>query len=80
MIGNRKKTLKKFIAFSLTAAVIAGAVGYYGEADVVNAQERTLPGIEQLVKETVDSGNTFHILEVVPSRVDASIGYLIGGE
>ena len=30
MIGNRKKTLKKFIAFSLTAAVIAGDVGYYG--------------------------------------------------
>ncbi len=80
MTQNHRKTLKKFIAFSLTAAVIAGAVGYYGEADVVNAQERTLPGIEQLVKETVDSGNTFHILEVVPSRVDASIGYLIGGE
>ena len=80
MTQNHRKTLKKFIAFSLTAAVIAGAVGYYGEADVVNAQERTLPGIEQLVKETVDSGNTFHILEVVPSRADASIGYLIGGE
>ncbi len=80
MTQNHRKTLKKCIAFSLTAAVIAGAVGYYGEAEVVNAQERTLPGIEQLVKETVDSGDTFHILEVVPSRADASIGYLIGGE
>lgn len=80
MTQNHRKTLKKCIAFSLTAAVIAGAVGYYGEAEVVNAQERTLPGIEQLVKETVDSGDTFHILEVVPTRADASIGYLIGGE
>ena len=80
MTQNHRKTLKKFIAFSLTAAVIAGAVGYYGEADVVNAQERTLPGIERLVKDTVDSGDTFHILEVVPSKENASIGYLIGGE
>lgn len=80
MTQNHRKTLKKFIAFSLTAAVIAGAVGYYGEADVVNAQERTLPGIERLVKDAVDSGDTFHILEVVPSKENASIGYLVGGE
>ena len=80
MTQNHRKTFKKCIAFSLTAAVIAGAVGYYGEAEVVNAQERTLPGIERLVQETVDSGDTFHILEVVPTRADASIGYLIGGE
>lgn len=80
MTQNHRKTLKKCIAFSLTAAVVAGAVGYYGGAEVVNAQERTLPGIERLVQETVDSGDTFHILEVVPSRADASIGYLIGGE
>lgn len=80
MKQNHGITLKKCIAFSLTAAVIAGAVGYYGGAHVVNAQERTLPGIERLVQETVDSGDTFHILEVVPSRADASIGYLIGGE
>lgn len=80
MKQNHGITLKKCIAFSLTAAVIAGAVGYYGGAHVVNAQERTLPGIERLVQETVDSGDTFHILEVVPTRADASIGYLIGGE
>lgn len=47
----------------------------------VSAQEMTLPGIEKLVQDTVASSDgTFHILEIVPSKSDASIGYLIGGE
>ena len=52
----------------------------YGSMEV-SAQVMTLPGIEKLVQDTVASSDgTFHILEIVPSKSDASIGYLIGGE
>lgn len=40
----------------------------------------TLPGIQQLVQEKQTQGETFHILEIVADKSNASIGYLIGGE
>ena len=70
---------KKYIAGILTIALAAGVCQSYGSMEV-KAQEKTLPGIEKLVYDTVSSGDTFHILEIVPSKEDASIGYLIGGE
>lgn len=42
---------------------------------------KTLPGIEKLVQDTVASSDgTFHILEIVPAKENATIGYLAGGE
>ena len=70
---------KKYIAGILTIALAAGVCQSYGSMEV-KAQEKTLPGIEKLVYDTVSSGDAFHILEIVPSKEDASIGYLIGGE
>ena len=79
MKQSRKQNVKKYIAGILTIALAAGVCQSYGSIEV-SAQEKTLPGIEKLVQETVNSGETFHILEVVASKGDASIGYLIGGE
>ena len=80
MTGNLKHNTKKYIAGILTIALAAGVCQSYGSMEV-SAKEMTLPGIEKLVQDTVASSDgTFHILEIVPSKKDASIGYLIGGE
>lgn len=79
MTMNWKRNLKKYIAGILTIALAAGVCQSYGSMEV-KAKEKTLPGIEKLVYDTVASGDTFHILEIVPSKENASIGYLIGGE
>ena len=79
MTMNWKRNSKKYIAGILTIALAAGVCQSYGSMEV-KAREKTLPGIEKLVYDTVASGDTFHILEIVPSKEDASIGYLIGGE
>lgn len=80
MTGNLKHNTKKYIAGILTIALAAGVCQSYGSMEV-SAKEMTLPGIEKLVQDTVASSDgTFHILEIVPSKSDASIGYLIGGE
>lgn len=79
MKDNWKRNSKKYIAGILTIALAAGVCQSYGSMEV-KAQEKTLPGIEKLVYDTVSSGDAFHILEIVPSKADASIGYLIGGE
>lgn len=77
---NLKHNTKKYIAGILTIALAAGVCQSYGSMEV-SAHEMTLPGIEKLVQDTVASSDgTFHILEIVPSKKDASIGYLIGGE
>ena len=80
MTRNLKHNTKKYIAGILTIALEAGVCQSYGSMEV-SAHEMTLPGIEKLVQDTVASSDgTFHILEIVPSKKDASIGYLIGGE
>lgn len=80
MTGNLKHNTKKYIAGIITIALAAGVCQSYGSMEV-SAREMTLPGIEKLVQDTVASSDgTFHILEIVPSKKDASIGYLIGGE
>lgn len=80
MTRNWKRNTKKYIAGILTIALAAGICQSYGSMEV-SAQERTLPGIEKLVQDTVASADgTYHILEIVPSKPDATIGYLIGGE
>lgn len=57
----------------------AGVCQSYGSIEA-SAQEMTLPGIQQLVQEKQTQGDTFHILEIVADKSNASIGYLIGGE
>ena len=80
MFRSKRQNVKKYIAGILTIALAAGVCQSYGSMEV-SAQEMKLPGIEKLVQDTVASSDgTFHILEIVPSKKDASIGYLIGGE
>ena len=80
MFRSKRQNVKKYIAGILTIALAAGVCQSYGSMEV-SAKEMTLPGIEKLVQDTVASSDgTFHILEIVPSKSDASIGYLIGGE
>ena len=73
MTMNWKRNSKKYIAGILTIALAVGAGQSYGSMEV-SAQERTLPGIEKLVQDTVASSDgTFHILEIVPSKENATI-------
>lgn len=68
MTMNWKRNSKKYIAGILTIALAVGVGQSYGSMEV-SAQERTLPGIEKLVQDTVASSDgTFHILEIVPSK------------
>lgn len=75
----RKQKCKKYIAGILTIALAAGVCQSYGSMEAM-AKEATLPGIEKLVTDTMNAGEVFHILEIVPDKKNASIGYLIGGE
>lgn len=77
--SNWKQTAKKCIAGVLAIALAAGVCQSYGSIEA-SAQEMTLPGIQQLVQEKQTQGETFHILEIVADKSNASIGYLIGGE
>ncbi len=79
MILHGKQKCKKYIAGILTIALAAGVCQSYGSMEAM-AKEATLPGIEKLVTDTMNAGEVFHILEIVPDHQNASIGYLIGGE
>ena len=74
-----KRNLKKYIAGVLTIALAAGVCQSYGSMEAM-AKEATLPGIEKLVTDTMNAGEVFRILEIVPDHKNASMGYLIGGE
>ena len=76
---HKNSYVKKCIAGVLTIALAAGVCQSYGSIEA-SAQEMTLPGIQQLVQEKQTQGDTFHILEIVADKSNASIGYLIGGE
>ena len=76
---RKMQNSKKYIAGILTIALAAGVCQSYGSIEA-SAQEMTLPGIQQLVQEKQTQGETFHILEIVADKSNASIGYLIGGE
>ena len=76
---HKSSYLKKYIAGVLTIALAAGVCQSYGSIEA-SAQVMTLPGIQQLVQEKQTQGETFHILEIVADKSNASIGYLIGGE
>ena len=76
---HKNSYVKKCIAGVLTIALAAGVCQSYGSIEA-SAQEMTLPGIQQLVQEKQTQGETFHILEIVADKSNASIGYLIGGE
>ena len=76
---HKNSYVKKCIAGVLTIALAAGVCQNYGSIEA-SAQEMTLPGIQQLVQEKQTQGETFHILEIVADKSNASIGYLIGGE
>ena len=76
---HKNSYVKKCIAGVLTIALAAGVCQSYGSIEA-SAQEMTLPGIQQLVQEKQTRGETFHILEIVADKSNASIGYLVGGE
>lgn len=79
MNSRVKRIAKKGIVITLSAALAAGVIDHAGMQET-QAQEKSLPGIEKIVAEHENSGEIFHILEVVSDRSYANIGYLIGGE
>ena len=78
---NRKKLNGRRIAAAAVAGLSAAAVVMTAVlSDVMEAEAAdTLLGIEKLRSRYKESGNEFVILEVVPDRAAAEIGYLVGG-
>ena len=81
IIRNRKKLNGKRIAAAAVAGLSAAAVVMTAVmSDVISAEAAdTLRGIEKLRTRYKESGSEFVILEVVPNRTAAEIGYLVGG-
>lgn len=79
MNSRVKRIAKRGIAVTLSAVLAAGMIDHAGVMET-QAQEKSLPGIEKIVAEHENSGEIFHILEVVSDKSYANIGYLIGGE
>ncbi|MBD5475330.1 MAG: DUF5057 domain-containing protein [Lachnospiraceae bacterium] len=81
MIRNRKKLNGKRIAAAAVAGLSAAAVVMTAVlSDVMEAEAAdTLLGIEKLRTRYKESGSEFVILEVVPDRAAAEIGYLVSG-
>ena len=81
MIRNRKKLNGKRIAAAAVAGLSAAAVVMTAVlSDVMEAEAAdTLLGIEKLRTRYKESGSEFVILEVVPDRSAAEIGYLVDG-
>ena len=81
MIRNRKKLNGKRIAAAAVAGLSAAAVVMTAVlSDVMEAEAAdTLLGIEKLRTRYKESGREFVILEVVPDRAAAEIGYLVSG-
>lgn len=65
-----------FIAVVLIVAIIIVSIN--APASQIYAKE-TLPGVETIINNN-GSNNPYIILEVVPNKSDASLGYLVGGE
>ena len=81
MMKNRKKLNGRRIAAAAVAGLSAAAVVMTAVlSDVIEAEAAdTLLGIEKLRSRYKESGSEFVILEVVPDRAAAEIGYLVGG-
>ncbi len=81
MIQNKKNLKSRRFAAAAVAGLSAAAVvitSVLSGAIEVEAAD-TLLGIEKLRSRYMESGSEFVILEVVPDRKAAEIGYLVGG-
>ena len=76
----RKSKKKKFILTTSCTllAVITAGVAVMSTTQTALARA-TLPGVEKIV-EGNSTSNPFVILEIVPSKEDASLGFLVAGE
>lgn len=80
-MNNRfKRTAKKCIAGMLTAALAGGVFNYAGSVKSQAQENATLPGIESIVSRYMSGSDSYNILEVVPDKESAAIGFLIGGQ
>ena len=75
MKKNLKHNTKKYIAGILTIALAAGVCQSYGSMEVSAQEMDTARHREAGTGYSTSTDGTFHILEIVPSKKDASIGY-----
>ena len=73
---GKKKYIRNAFALALTGVVAVGTV--LSTSQQVMARP-TLPGVEKIVQDN-STENPFVILEIVPEKKDASLGYLVAGE
>lgn len=74
---KKKKYIYPALAVLLVVAMTGGVL--LGDSQKVHAQKASLPGIEKIVMNN-SSDTPFTILEVLPDKKDAKLGYLVGGE
>ncbi len=72
---------KKIISAGLLMALLAGSIYFTDSSSVVqvNAAKDTLSTIDDIRSGVIDAGDSFHIIEVVPDKRCAELGYYIGG-
>ena len=73
---HRKRIVVIPITMVITLSMVIGL--FFANMQQVEAKA-TLPGIETIVMNNSNS-DPFVILEVLPNKASASLGYLVGGE
>jgi len=74
------RILNRILAGFMAVILVVCLGGIGGKGKTVYAQKPTLPGIEKIVEDAKENGNTYTMLEVVADKADASLGYLVGGQ
>lgn len=77
-----KKKYRKLLAsgIAVTAAGVIGAEALLQTSVSVQASAAMMPGIEQQIDEKISEEKPFRILEIVDNKIDAEIGYYVGGQ
>ena len=76
---DRKKRIKRIGSMVLILAISIVCISYFISLGMKAYANHTLPGIETIVANN-GTYKPFVILEVVDSKANASLGYLVGGE
>lgn len=74
MVGKKSTGI---IVVILSFAVVLGAI--FANSNLTIAAD-SLPGIENIRNEMTDSNNPYRILEIVPDREVAQLGYMVDGQ
>ena len=74
------RIINRIVAGVMAIILVVGLSNHEGIGTGVQAQKPTLPGIEKIVADAKENGLVYTMLEVVATKEDATLGYLVGGQ